>query len=331
MKRTLLIRISLLFIFLFSTACIPVDEKKIEELTTEIEKVDKQIKESQEELKKYGKGAALYNMTLLRTSVLQQTKVMLEQTKVSSQFFPKASYLINTENYLPPQNIDERISKLEKTIAISRDEWEIAQGKAEAATGLIAALTIMQAKTKGLTVSQLQYQLSAYKNGYPPLYPIINMPQNVPSLPKTSLKETTTEAMVKKEIAPSTEDLVLKEMKNAIQVTLLNKKYSKQKYKEGINFIFQYKNTSEKDIRAVTGITSFKDIFDREFLKVRLTIDDPIKSEEVKIDDSKGMEINKFKDDHQQLVNTEMRNLKMEFTPISIIFSDGTKIGSAIP
>lgn len=96
-----------------------------------------------------------------------------------------------------------------------------------------------------------------------------------------------------------------------------------------IRFGFTYENLGQTDIRAFTGVVQFNDIFDREIMKLRLTNDEFIPAGQFITDSEKGMGVNQFLDDHVQLAGTELHNLIVHYEPESIIFSDGTQIGSA--
>ena len=157
----------------FSNGCTKPNPEEIKKLSTEIDKVNSQINETKIELKKYGEESALHAMVSLRLSVLEQTQAMLEQKKASSWYFPKATYTINGQNYSPPENINELIPTLENELVKSRDEWKKTQGKAESAGGLLGVIVLLESEVKGLRVAQIEYQLSAYKNGYLSLYPNI--------------------------------------------------------------------------------------------------------------------------------------------------------------
>lgn len=160
---------------IFSNGCTKPNSEEIKRLSTEIEKVNSQINETKMEFKKYGEESALHSMVSLRLSVLEQTQAMLEQKKASSWYFPKTTYTINGQNYSPPKKTIELIPKLENELIKSRDEWKISQGKAESAGGLLGVMALIESEVKGLRVAQLEYQLSAYKYGYPPLYPNIDL------------------------------------------------------------------------------------------------------------------------------------------------------------
>lgn len=316
--------------------CTKPNQDEVTKLTKEIEQVKSHINETKKETEKYGEGSTLKAMVVLRLSVQEQTLAMLEQKKKASWYFPKASYTINNKSYSPPENVQELITKLQTELTTARDDWKISQSKAESAGGLIAAIESMQAEMKGLRVAQLEYKLSAYKNGYPSLYPETDLSKLIPSIPLAAEgieKEAQNSVQGNFAGIPSKEEQELEKMKDSIAVKLINKTYYPSNIEAGrfndmLDLKLQYTNKSEKDIRAFTGYTSFMDIFDRVFLKVNLTVDNIIPAGKTINDNDKSLEINKFNNGHKKLVTTDMKNLKMKFTPISILFKDGSKLGS---
>jgi len=325
----------ILSVFLFN-GCTKPNPDEVKKLSTEIEKVNLQIKEAKKDIEKYGEGSALHAMVSLRLSVFKQTQAMLEQKKVSSWYFPKSSYTINGQIFSPPEKANELIPKLENEIVKARDEWKISQGKAESAGGLLRAFALMETEVKSLRVAQLEYQLSAYKNGYPPLYPKIDTSKlsSPVSTATEEIKKKVHKSSAKKiESKPTKYEIDIETMKKSVFVKLLNKTYypsdwESGRYEDNLRLEFQYKNSSGKDIRAFTGFVTFMDIFEREFLNVNLTVDTLIPSGKSLNDSDKSLKINNFSDVHKKLVATDMENLKTKFTPVSILFKDGTKLGT---
>jgi hypothetical protein len=100
------------------------------------------------------------------------------------------------------------------------------------------------------------------------------------------------------------------------------------RYSNQLELDLEYANDFDEEIRAFTGTMVFMDIFDREFLRVRLTVDERIPAGRTVRDRGKVFEINQFMASHQQLVTTDLDNLRMKFESASIMFSDGRTIGS---
>jgi hypothetical protein len=196
-------------------------------------------------------------------------------------------------------------------------------------------LALMDAETKGLLVSQLEYQLIANRHGFPPLV----APVDGRNCSSEGLRPTAGRGSPAKPLAlhaePSAKEQqaeAVKAMKAAIAVRLMRKTYRASKvvagaYQGRLGFDFEYRNTSGKDIRAFTGAVVFLDVFDRELLRVNLTVDDEISVGKALRDRKKQLKVKMSKDGHRKLVSTEVENLRTRFEPESVLFADGTKLG----
>lgn len=114
-----------------------------------------------------------------------------------------------------------------------------------------------------------------------------------------------------------------------LTTTYVPEDYSAGQYSANVVFSFEYENTGETDIRAVTGVVYFMDLFRRPIKHVTLTHDDILRSGQIAVDSGKSLEINQFSDEDQWLAVTPRENIVFEFVPQAIIFTDGTLLGSA--
>lgn len=106
------------------------------------------------------------------------------------------------------------------------------------------------------------------------------------------------------------------------------KNTSAGRFSDSLFFVLQYTNTSQKDIRAFTGFIVFADLFGREIKRLTLTYDKPLGRGLSIEDGDKQYAINQFIDADQKLASSTLDNLKVSFITESIIFSDGTQVGS---
>jgi hypothetical protein len=113
-----------------------------------------------------------------------------------------------------------------------------------------------------------------------------------------------------------------------VQKRLIPKDVSANRFNAQEAFSFRYVNRSEKDIRAFTGYVTFSDLFDREFLRISLTSEARIPSGESRSED-RSIELDQFSQEHGRLASTALEDLKVKFEPASVLFSDGTQLGSA--
>jgi hypothetical protein len=128
-------------------------------------------------------------------------------------------------------------------------------------------------------------------------------------------------------------DALAAELRKSIELTVYDKGFIPSnpmggRYSDQITIKCAYQNNSAKDIRAFRGKVQFTDLFGSEIFTTGLTISDPI--EAGKKGNWEGViEYNEFKRPHQQLRNTELKDMKVIWLPESVIFADGSKIGAS--
>jgi len=110
---------------------------------------------------------------------------------------------------------------------------------------------------------------------------------------------------------------------------LLNKSFHEAdiyqgEYSDFITMKFEFTNKTNKGIKGVQGKAIFYDIFDNKIFQNTISYDGGIPAGQV-VDWDASLEFNQFMDDHQKLKNTDLENLKFEWTPEVIIYDDGTK------
>ncbi len=282
--------------------------------TTEIDKdiaeINKQIEKAEKELKLYG---GLVNVLIsVRANILQNTKAMLEQKRIGIKRFININYNIEGKIYKQPDDIDNILKDIQNEIDKQNNKLEKANEEYNKLGGLVKNIKLVDIVTVQNSITMLEQKKILLKYGIP-LYEI------------SAQKEKTTKEPAAKKDDPK--DLLIRGM---IDVSLIELKYvpkdsSANRYSEGLRATLLYKNKSDKDIRAFTGYTVFKDLFDREFLRLRLSYEKTLKAGE-EIRDKRYIEINEFKDSHRKLRDTELENMKVDFELEAIILTDGTKL-----
>jgi hypothetical protein len=131
--------------------------------------------------------------------------------------------------------------------------------------------------------------------------------------------------------AKAKEDALANELRKTLVLTVFEKSLLPEnadagRFQSFIMIKCVYENKSDKDIRAVKGAIRFADLFDKEILTSQMTIQDPVKAGQ-KANWIGQITYNQFISSHQQLVNTELKDMKVTWIPASIIFTDGTQIG----
>lgn len=112
---------------------------------------------------------------------------------------------------------------------------------------------------------------------------------------------------------------------SALTVALYDKGYEKYDYEDYLTYSLAFENKTDKDIRAFKGSISINDLFDTEIKSINLTIDDPILAGEI-FKSTYTTDYNQFRDEDIRLKNKDMSDLKVEWTPEKIIFTDGTTL-----
>jgi hypothetical protein len=162
MKRSAILTLSLTIV------CGCTDQEKIKQIEEQIEQVKKDILTARDNTAIYTEGSALWGLSTLRLNIYNQTLAMLEQKKYAEWYYPVFKYTVDGKNYLPPENREEKIKKLESELNSAKHEEEVSKAKVDVAGGLMAAIVALEAETKSLTVAQLNYQLTALRNDFPP-------------------------------------------------------------------------------------------------------------------------------------------------------------------
>jgi|GEM_PF-5905689 len=121
----------------------------------------------------------------------------------------------------------------------------------------------------------------------------------------------------------------IKKFKNAVFFSLSDKKISKinEDYlgKDVIELIGHVENKSDKDIRALKGILHIYDIFGEEINSFELSVERTVKSKDTI---SVWYQIKRpyLQDWFNKLKEKKLEDLKYDFVPNKIIYTDGTEL-----
>ncbi|HEY5476431.1 MAG TPA: hypothetical protein VIK11_06910 [Tepidiformaceae bacterium] len=91
---------------------------------------------------------------------------------------------------------------------------------------------------------------------------------------------------------------------------------------------FECKNIGKRDIRAFSGLVTFTDLAGRTIKQVPLTWDRPIEAGATPTDFDHSFVLNRFDNDDKLLGETPTERLQVRFELQSVIYADGTRIGS---
>ena len=146
------------------------DPEAARRLDADIESVNERISQAQEERKAYGKGSVVHDLISLRIAIHQQTLAMLEQRRAADQWRTTLGYTVDGKPYAAPADAVARMAALQARLKNTREgresDLQLMRGSADS----VRSLYVMSIATKTITISQLEYQLVAYANGFPPYY-----------------------------------------------------------------------------------------------------------------------------------------------------------------
>ena len=161
------------------------DPEAIRRLDADIESVNERITQAQEERKAYSKGSVVHDLISLRIAVHQQTLAMLEQRRAAEQWRMTLTYTVDGKPYAAPTDAMARMAGLQARLKNAREgresDLQLMRGSADS----VRPLYVMSIATKTITISQLEYQLAALANGFPPYYVSYHPPAAAATPPQT--------------------------------------------------------------------------------------------------------------------------------------------------
>ena len=139
-------------------------------LEADIESVNARIGQAQEERKAYGKVSVVHELISLRIAIHQQTLAMLEQRRAAERWRMTLTYTVDGKSYAAPADAVARIAALQARLKNAREgresDLQLMRGSADS----VRPLYVMSVATKTVLIAQLEYQLAAHANGFPPYY-----------------------------------------------------------------------------------------------------------------------------------------------------------------
>lgn len=115
----------------------------------------------------------------------------------------------------------------------------------------------------------------------------------------------------------------------AISIKLLSKTFHRADYNAGdsgdrIELSFEFSNHLQKDIRAFIGTVVFKDLFDRDILRVGVSEEEGVRAGGTTVWRG-GIEYNQFMNEHSRLLTVNNEDLQVSFILQQVIYRDGTR------
>ena len=146
------------------------DPEAARRLDADIEAVNERISQAQEERKAFGRGSVVHDLISLRIAIHRQTLAMLEQRRAAEKSHTALTYTVDGKRYTPPVDSIARMAALQARLKNAREgresDLQLMRGSADS----VRSLYVMSIATKTILISQLEYQLAAHANGFPPYY-----------------------------------------------------------------------------------------------------------------------------------------------------------------
>lgn len=137
---------------------------------------------------------------------------------------------------------------------------------------------------------------------------------------KEERKQRKLEEKAKKE-----EDAKIARLKNALTVTILDKKFAKHNFQGYIIYECAFENKTDKAINAFKGQITFNDMFDDEIQSINIKYDEGVDANSIK-NYSISTICNEWDEEAQLLKSKSLKQLKVFWAPEKIMFADGSTL-----
>lgn len=168
------------------------DPESTRRLDAEIQSFTDRISQAQEERKPFAKGSVPYDLISLRIAIHEQTLAMLEQRRAAAQWRTSISYTVDGKPYAAPADVVARVAAIQTQLKNARDgresDLQLMRGSADS----VRPQYVTSIATKTIQIAQLEYQLAAYTNAFPPYYVQFSLPAKppvAPTVPETPAKK----------------------------------------------------------------------------------------------------------------------------------------------
>lgn len=116
------------------------------------------------------------------------------------------------------------------------------------------------------------------------------------------------------------------EFRKAVTVTVFDKSLIKGDWQSYINLDVDFKNNSGKNIDGIKGGFKFYNKFDDLIVYLTFTDDQIDLKAGQSVENELSWNFNEYMDEHIRFIDTDLKDMRYEFVPESIIFEDGTKL-----
>ena len=299
---------TLVFLVLTLLSCShqPSEEEleKIELLQTELLDLQQEVRRAEDSGESLS-GGLVKGLIDVRIEILKTTEALLEQRIQALEAGAEIDIVITAiePNHELVQAIEREISDQEQSLEKARVDAARYSG------GLVGAMKAATVATEELSLASLQHRRLAALYGFPDLAIEEEVRGNTDHFSQSTADPDYS----------SVEDEI-------IEVVLLKKQFSKQRYEEYIFFDVELTASGlDKPARAIKGILHLEDLFGEAHFNLRWTIDGPISPGETLTEKGSGFEFNQFMAEHKWVLGTDLSEMSASFTVTNILYTDGTR------
>jgi len=287
----------------------PEEQSQAQALRAELEATRKEVAAAEADNSKYS-GGAIKTLIALRLEILKTNEALVQQRINAIEAGAKITTQVATTNPDP-----ERAKNLESELASQQKKVSEAASRADGTGGLVGAMAQMSVATETNTLSLLRQQFLVAKYGLA----LPKLQQNVSDVSAPAASETA---------GKSAQDTLIVDgnlQEQIIVPTLSHKKFAEQNYQKYIwlDVVFDASGL-DKPARAVKGLIFFTDLFGENKFGLRWTIDKPISPGESYTEKGSGFQYNQFDQEHQWMLATDVKDMKVKFRVTNILYQDGT-------
>lgn len=283
----------------------PEEQSQIQVLQSELDATTKEVASAEAENSNYS-GGAIKALITVRMEILKTNAAL---TKQRIDAIESGATIVTQVVATHPD--PERAKSLESELAQQEKKVAEAASKADGSGGLIGVMAQMNVATESNTLSLLRQQYLVAKYGLA----LPTIPQSSPASPGPTAKESPKEE-------ERTDNVVQEEI---LIPTLLKKRLAEQDYQKFIWLDVEFQASGlDKPARAVKGSIVFTDLFGEKKFGLRWTIDKPISPGESYTEKGSGFKYNQFDQEHQWMLTTDVKDMKVKFVVTNILYQDGT-------
>jgi len=312
MKRRAVVVALIPLWLLAASACTaqPTEEElaAIAQMRSDLGALQSEIRSAEEKNAKYA-GGLVKALIELRLETLKNTEALMKERILALESGARIEITVPGTEPDPDlaKQLAEEVEEQERKLEMARQEAARYSG------GLVAAMKSSTVATSEQTLAMLNQRRLAAKYGL-----------------HIATVQTPADSGSSSTVLPSRNSTGVAESdagSQIVEVRLLRKQFTKQKYQEYIFFDLEFTASGlDKPARAIKGVLHLQDLFGEAKMNIGWTIEEPVQPLQTVVEKGTGFEYNQFKDAHQWVRSTELEDMTASMTVRSILYQDGTRV-----